>query len=474
MAPSPARPAPTTSAPPASSSATTRAFLPPPARRPGPRFPRLARVHRAVQHQRALALGLGRRAALGQVVPDELPHHEREPQHDLLQGVDLDGSTCRARATAPGSTRAATTSRACRATTGRSSCPSCTRSSTTTSASTARRRSAARSTFDVNVTSLTREATHFSQIPNTISGCSTRCRPTRLLRDLHRLRARRLPRARHERRPSPGSRPSSPGGATSSTRSGRSGRPSPMSGRTAFCDQARHRRLPEFANRRTSSAATTTSSAGSCRRSGSNTATRSSRRRGDSGTHVLEPIAQIIARPERDAHRPPAERGRPEPRLRRHVALRLEQVLRLRPRRGRRARQYRRRNTRFTGANGFYANALVRPVLPARRPELVPPRRPRQCRPRFGARVARAPTTSARLLISPNKNFSFVDPRPLRPERFRDAPARDAADDELQPRPAAHDLGDLRQYAAPARARLRPPPRRPSQPQRTVNVTPNW
>ena len=45
--------------------------------------------------------------------------------------------------------------------------------------------------------------------------------------------------------------------------------------------------------------------------------------------------------PERDPDRPPAERGRPEPRVRRHLDLRLGQVLRLRPRRGRRARQYR-------------------------------------------------------------------------------------------------------------------------------------
>ena len=60
------------------------------ARRPGPRFPRLVRVHRALQHQRELALGLGRRGALGQVVPGELPHQEREHPDALRQGVDLD------------------------------------------------------------------------------------------------------------------------------------------------------------------------------------------------------------------------------------------------------------------------------------------------------------------------------------------------------------------------------------------------
>ena len=88
--------------------------------------------------------------------------------------------------------------------------------------------------------------------------------------------------------------------------------------------------------------------------------------------------------PVRDPDRPPAERGRAEPRLRRHLAVRVGQVLRLRPGRGRRAHQSR-RPVLGGDAVGLVRQRAVRRVHPARGRQLVPPRRHRQCRPRIPA-----------------------------------------------------------------------------------------
>ncbi len=127
---------------------------------------------------------------------------------------------------------------------------------------------------------------------------------------------------------------------------------------------------------------------------------------GDNGTQVIEPIAQIIARPERDPHRRPPERGCAEPRLRRHHAVRLGQVLRLRPRRGRRAGECRpaiHREVRghFTanalfgqsfqlaGANSFSKGDLVNAGLDS------------------GLDTDRSDYVG-KVRISPNNNFSFV------------------------------------------------------------------
>ena len=59
------------------------------------------------------------------------------------------------------------------------------------------------------------------------------------------------------------------------------------------------------------------------------------------GSHVIEPIGQIIARQATIEQNGTARRGRQEPRLRRHEPVRLEQVLRLRPHRDRHTRQRR-------------------------------------------------------------------------------------------------------------------------------------
>ena len=314
-------------------------------------------------------------------------------------------STCRARATAPGSTRAATTSEACRATTGRSSCPSCTRSSTTTSASTARARSAARSTFKLNLTSLTREATHFSQIPNINFGLFNQVPAYNGYYETCTVFERGACLVRGFAGPSPGSRPSSPGGATSSTRSGRSGRPSPMSGRTGSGTSSetagfQNSQIPNFIGGDDDFVGRLMPAVGLEYRYpfvAQSSDCGHARPRADRAGHRP---------PERDADRPPAERGRPEPRLRRHVPLQLGQVLRLRPRRGRRARQYRRASTRFTGANGFYANALFGQSyqLAGRN----------SFRPgdlinvgRDSGLESRASDYVTRLLIKPNQNFAF-------------------------------------------------------------------
>ena len=77
-----------------------------------------------------------------------------------------------------------------------------------------------------------------------------------------------------------------------------------------------------------------------------------------------------------------SQRRRAELRLRRLVAVRARQVLRLRPHRGRHARQYR---LPLFGAlgNGWTANGIARPILSHRRREFVRRARPRQRRRLF-------------------------------------------------------------------------------------------
>ncbi len=63
------------------------------------------------------------------------------------------------------------------------------------------------------------------------------------------------------------------------------------------------------------------------------------------GTQTLEPIAQIIVRPNEPEHRQAAQRGFAEPDLRRHQPVPGRQVRRLGPHRRRRTRQRRHCNT---------------------------------------------------------------------------------------------------------------------------------
>ena len=169
-----------------------------------------------------LEMGLGRRPAVGQVVPAELPHPERKPRVDTTSRNRSRPSTCRARATAPSSTSAAIISRACPPPTGRSSSRSSIRCWTTTSASRPRP-SAASSPIDVNVTSLSRQAAQFEpmSVPNT-TYCSA------LYRTCIDLRSRPMPRPRRERHHLARLRQRRPGAASSSIPSVRSGRLSPI------------------------------------------------------------------------------------------------------------------------------------------------------------------------------------------------------------------------------------------------------
>ena len=75
------------------------------------------------------------------------------------------------------------------------------------------------------------------------------------------------------------------------------------------------------------------------------------------GTQTIEPIAQVIARPNETAVRQVAKRRRAKPDLRRHQPVQGRQVLRLGPRRGRRPRQLRAEYTAQFNRGGSF-NAL--------------------------------------------------------------------------------------------------------------------
>ena len=141
-------------------------------------------------------------------------------------------------------------------------------------------------------------------------------------------------------------------------------------------------------------------------------------------TQILEPIAQVIARPNETRIGRLPERGCAEPRLRRHLPLRVGQVLRLRPRRGRRARQCRRaihaspapttstptslfgQSYQLAGRNSFRSRDLV------------------NVGPRFGPRIAGAPTTSAASRSRRTRILLFVTRGTLRRGRLRPQPVR--------------------------------------------------
>ena len=93
-------------------------------------------------------------------------------------------------------------------------------------------------------------------------------------------------------------------------------------------------------------------------------------------SHIFEPTAQVIVRPEPDRPAAHARRGCAQPRVRRHAAVRYRQVLRLRPLGDRHARQHRR---------AVHAAGQQRALCPRRvRPELASVRR--QCLRRSGQR----------------------------------------------------------------------------------------
>ena len=88
------------------------------------------------------------------------------------------------------------------------------------------------------------------------------------------------------------------------------------------------------------------------------------------GTQTIEPIAQLIVRPNETADRQAAERGRAKPDLRRQQPVQRQQVLRLGPHRGRHAAQCRRAIHRAVQSRRLRQRA-VRAVLSAVRAELL-------------------------------------------------------------------------------------------------------
>ena len=141
-----------------------------------------------------------------------------------------------------------------------------------------------------------------------------------------------MPGARHQRHHHPRSRPRCRGVANFIDPPARSGRPSPSCGPTCSRDPPNLDGLPEHRTAPTSSAATTRSMRAAMPGVGLEYRFPFVASLGDIG-HAGARADRPDHRPsERDADRPGPERGRAEPRLRRHVAVRVEQVLRLRPR----------------------------------------------------------------------------------------------------------------------------------------------
>ena len=109
------------------------------------------------------------------------------------------------------------------------------------------------------------------------------------------------------------------------------------------------------------------------------------------GTQTIEPIAQVIVRPNETQHRQAAERRFAKPDLRRQQPVQDRQVRRLGPHRRRRPRQRRRAIHRAVQSRRLRQRA-VRPVLSAVRQQLVRHRRQHQHRPRQRPRHQARPT----------------------------------------------------------------------------------
>ena len=281
-------------------------------------------------------------------------------------------------------------------------------------------------------------------------------------RDLHRLRSGLMPRARHQRLDLPGLGRRRPGGASSSTRSVRSGRLSPICGPT-ISGSLRTSTATRTRSSRTSSTADDDYLFRVMPAVGLEYRFPFIGSLGTSGQQILEPIAQIIARPNETRIGQPSQRGCPEPRVRRHVALRLGQVLRLRPGRGRRARQCRRAVHRHRRRQLLRQRA-VRPVLPGRGPQLVPSAATSPMWAWIRVSIRGLPIMSAASRSRRTRTLLFVTRGAVRPGRFRPEPVRSRRSGELQPLSAGLDLADLCALRGAARHRLPDPPRGPARP----------
>ena len=106
---------------------------------------------------------------------------------------------------------------------------------------------------------------------------------------------------------------------------------------------------------------------------------------------------------------------------------------------------------------GGYCQRAVRPVLPAVRHQLVRGRRRHQHRPQQRPRHQRASDYVARLHYQPNRIYQFISRFRFDESRFHPAAARDRGARQFRP---LERHRDVRQLRGPARARLPRPPRR--------------
>ena len=158
-----------------------------------------------------------------------------------------------------------------------------------------------------------------------------------------------------------------------------------------------------------------------------------------SASHVIAPTAQIIARPNKRRPAQPAGRGRQEPHLRRHAAVRHRQVLGLRPLRDRHARQ-RRRAVHVAGQQRRLCALRVRPELPPRRRQRRDRSTPASTRP--ASSTSRRSAASDRPLRLRGRPLSVARspaqprcPGPLRREGLVAAAAGHGAAGLLRPAP---------------------------------------
>ena len=124
------------------------------------------------------------------------------------------------------------------------------------------------------------------------------------------------------------------------------------------------------------------------------------------GTQTIEPIAQIVVRPNETQHRQASQRRRAKPDLRRQQPVQARQVLRLGPLGRRHARQRGHRIHR-AGQQRRLLQRAVRPVLPADGRELLHPGRRDQYRSRLGLDKPRSDYI-ARFSYQPSRMYTFT------------------------------------------------------------------
>jgi len=148
------------------------------------------------------------------------------------------------------------------------------------------------------------------------------------------------------------------------------------------------------------------------------------------GTTTVEPIAQVIIRPnEPDAGRLPKRTRKAW--CSTPATCSRRQVLRLRPRRGRQPRQCRRPGHHAVRSRGQRQGG-VRTILPAVRDELCRGRRRHQHRCRFRPANARSDYVAS-LAYSPNRTYTFSVRSRMDEATWNIKPVRGPGDRQLRP-----------------------------------------